>query len=294
MNKTLVHLAPSGVYSRAMVRIANALTHYAPSHVTITKRPDDAHLRVLYVIAPDAIPFARDIVARGQKIAVLQCCRYLTEAVDWSELWQAADLVWSYYDLSAHAAHYDFAFMYAPLGVDPTFVHMGQTVRSIRRNRVVTTGYVSSPHAEAIEEVWEAANRAGVEAVHIGPSSVEGMSKYPHNWRAVHEITDEELAQLYLTSTWVAALRHTEGFELPAVEGLVCGARPLLFERPCYRSWYGVHGTYVLDRGGHELVDDLVSVFRHVPRYIDDAERLKIASEFSWEKIATEFWERVG
>src|ERR1700722_15236670 len=132
-----VDVQPTGLHSRAMVRIADALTRYAPPEVEIVNL-DSSDLSVLYVIGPDAIDYCAEMQARGHRYAIVQCCLRTAglsreNAHLWCQLWQGAAAVWSYYDISrafreifntAPPPFNDSITMtpiYAPLGIDPAF-----------------------------------------------------------------------------------------------------------------------------------------------------------------------------
>lgn len=294
-----VFTRPMGLHSRAMVRVSNALDRHLPVRFTVsgTSARQYTDLVILHVIGYDAIEQAEDIKLRGGKYAVIQYCLKSTEYTsesDWQWLWTNAELVWSYYDLSKWAREFGFNFYYAPLGIDEVFIHPPD-MRPYNRRLVITSGYVNGPHSEAIEEVWRAAEIEGIEALHIGPSTVEGMDTNQFSrWNAVLGLSDEELASEYRRATWVSGLRHKEGFEMPAIEGLACGVRPLLFDQPSQRHWYGESGVYVKDRSGDELINDLVNIFRSKPRPVSEDERKDILDRFNWQTIVSGFWERLG
>lgn len=286
------YLRPVGLHSRSFLRVADALERYKPSGIEIVTKLRDRNFQLLHVISYDAIEYARNLRSQGVNYAVIQYCLGTTERPDhsaWYELWHGAQIVWSYYDLSEDAKLAGFNFYHAPLGVDDVF--LSHRTASVRRNRVITTGYVSGPRAEPIEEVWIAAARAGVEAVHIGPSKVEGMSTYPSNWRAISP-TDKELAELYSTSRRVSGMRHVEGFELPAAEGLVCGCLPIVFDQPAMQKWYGNSVEYVEECHGEELVGKLEVIFGSSRRKETIGPAAQ-AAVFDWKSICDGFWSRL-
>lgn len=285
-----VFLAPTGLYSKAMVRVANALTRYAPSSVQVVDRQSDADLAILHVIG-DAISAVQRILSeRRRYVAIQYCVNPCREEVDCHCLWRNADLVWSYYDLSPFAQADGFQFYHAPLGIDDAF-RREPFVQTFRENLVITSGYVDGPRAEAISEVWQAAAIAGVEAIHVGPQQIEGMQTQPTKWNARHDLTDEELASLYGRAAFVSGLRHVEGFEVVAAEGLACGARPIMFWQPATTHWYGGFAEYVEDRSGEDLVGDLVSVMTKDYRQVSPIERERAVAKFDWQRICTGFWQ---
>lgn len=283
-----VYLSPTGLYSRAMVRVANALDRHKPKGVSTVADINRSDLAILHVISPDAIAYAENLSQRGIKYAAIQYCLGLGHPPEmWHAMWEGAEVVWSYYDLDQLANYRGNNFYHAPLGVDDVFINHEPC--GPVRNRVITTGYVSGPFAEPIEEAWIAANRAGIEAIHIGPGTIRGMSEYPVNWHAVRP-SDEDLAELYSTSKWVSGMRHVEGFELPAAEGIVCGCRPIVFDQPTMRHWYRDRVEYVSECSGEQLIDKLYAIFR---REIDTLVDRSVGV-FDWKTICDGFWNKIG
>lgn len=266
-----------------MIRVANALSLHAPKHVTIVDRRDDADLVVTHVIGPGDVP--------DQTEVVIQYC-LLTAGLDdaaWISRWNSAKLVWSYYDLPSIVGQNGFSFYHAPLGVDDAFI--GRVEKAPRDIGILTSGYVAGPSAEAIEEVALASWMLNLSLVHLGPKTIEGM-KFQSRFPTIHDVRDEELASYYRRCNWVSGLRHTEGFELPIVEGLCCGARPIVFDRTDMHQWYAGHAAFVPERTGHELVKDLLEILSEPPEPVEEDERQWAIERFSWKPIVKGFWER--
>lgn len=289
-----VYLEPQGLHSRSMLRTARALERYAPSGIHIVQRQEDADLVILHVIGADAIERANVVLAVGKRYCAIQyCLKTAGASLDkWLPFWKSAELVMSYYDLSPYIGQFNFYI--APLGIDDVFKR--EFPNNLTREKlVVTSGYVSGPCSEAIEEVWIAAERAGVKAIHIGPSQVEGMVSYPRSWNSVQDISDEELADLYRRATWVSALRQVEGFELPGLEGYGCGAKPIAFDQPSMDRWYRNLSAILLPScSGEKLVDLLTGVFYVYPEKPEYSRWYgEVHSLFDWERICNGFWMNV-
>jgi hypothetical protein len=304
--------APDTV-SRSIFRVERALRRFAPRHIQFTDRMHEADLVVLHVIGWGSFDGVSIDFAGGQRMAVIQYCLRSTENPDpleWERrVWSRSVCVWSYYDLGdtlrrTYGGRFD-NFYYAPLGVDPTFTG-GPLANPDRGDYVVTSGYVNHPAAEAISEIAYAAQRAGIGVVHLGPVP-EGMpaDAMIGDWRNVHDITDTELATIYEHARWVSGLRHVEGFELPALEGLACGARPILFDRPEMRQWYRDHAVYVPESSGEPLIARLAELFsfhkaREAQRVqgsirggpVEPEEVFAVRTAFGWRTIIDGFWAR--
>ena len=288
--------------SRAMFRVDKALEAYAPPGIEFVSRQADADFVVLPVVGyPDTLEAVQGCIPRRQSYALIQYCMRTTQkpnTLDWMPLWQTADCVWSYYDLprlvSEDQGDIDgVPFYHAPLGVDEPFTFPYVSTR--RTLGAVTSGYVSRFDAEAIEEVAIAARIVGSKVAHVGPfpEGFKNDESPGKHWSFHYAISDEELANLYRSSLWVSGLRHTEGFELPALEGLCCGARPILFDRPEMRQWFDGHAVFVPECHGEELVARLVEVMSQPPEPVTTEERERIMQRFSWRPIVEGFWANV-
>lgn len=298
MRPIRVYVNPTGLYSRAMVRTANALAKWIPETFLIAGSPSHSYcdLMILHVIGHDATEYARYLRSLGQKYIVIQYCLtadpYQGDS-DWLYLWQNSELVWSYYDLNQASEEIGFNFYHAPLGLDDAFASTNYSTLRTSRPLVITSGYVDGPRSEPISEMWKASSIVGIDAIHLGPACIEGMVSYPDNWKTIMFSGDEELANLYRQATWVSGLRHTEGFELPAAEGLACGARPICFDQPAMRHWYGDHAIYVPDCHGEALVQHLVNALRlEINARVSPAERANVIRKFNWQTICSEFWQQ--
>lgn len=303
--KLRVFARPIKLHSRAMIRIADAIERHAPASVEIVSGQSFADLVIFYPIGADWIPLIEETEAAGKRFALVQCCVKSTGASCkmWAPIWNRAACVWSYLDLSRLAdeewkadwssdrsrlppSAFENKFYYAPLGIDDAFIPLLRYPTQTNRNTVVTTGYVSGRPAEAISEVWEAALACGYQVTHVG-------GKIKDAWRPgvrVREgVSDQELRATYRSAAFVASLRYVEGFELPALEGLACGAIPILFDQPDLRHWYGDDALYVPEEEGPELAEKLKIEFRYVRGRVS-APNL---DRFSWSTLAGEFWQRI-
>lgn len=276
----------SSIPARSIQRISHALAQYAP--IEVTNDANSADLVVHLVIGVgnfESTPIDKIIhkeLLRGQRYAIVQCCLISTEEKKpdfWKSLWEDAEVVWSYLDLRAFAPTYDFNFYYAPLGVDKVFYDR-QLPRDIT---MLTTGYVAE--SEAVREVSEAVRRVDGYHVHVGPNFGLG----PHS-RTYMDVSDEEMAHLYSRSQFVAGLRRDEGFELPAAEGLICGAQPIMFDAPHYRQWFDKWATFIPEGDFATVTDAIENVFYQTPKKFQPNGALEM---FDWERIVAGFWSSI-
>lgn len=284
-----IYLTADRTLSRAMFRVEQALVRNLPNGCRVTNNPAKADLEVLHVIGyPETVDAVERAQAAGRRYALIQYCLRTTQqesTAAWLPLWAGAELVWSYYDLPALCAEDGVAagcrFYHAPLGVD------GRVFRPVTRRKsfvVGTSGYVAA--TECVNECAAVVRLIpGGKQYHLGPDlGVGALSEL--------DITDEQVAARWGECRYVAGLRRIEGFELPALEALACGTRPVVFDRPHYRQWFGEHAAYVPERLPVDLVEPLYGVLSQEPGPVTEDERQYVLERFDWQRIASGFWER--
>jgi hypothetical protein len=287
-----VYLKASEKLSRAMGRVAHWLTRYAPATVTIVTDAAEADLVILHAVGFDetiaAIEVARQ---RKQRYAILQYCLRSTQRPtthEWIDLWVNAVAVWSYYDLPqlckedrTTLPHYAPLYV-APLGVDST-VFMFDPDATAKTHLMLTSGYVAE--TEGVREAAAAALRVGGRNIHLGPDLALGR-----HVDCVLDISDAQLARFYRRCQFVAGLRRVEGFELPAAEGLRCGARPVMFDTPHYRRWFDGLVEFVPEGPPEQLTNDLERLFREGARPVTREEAAEARWRFDWQRLCDGFW----
>jgi len=283
--------------SLGLDRIATALRRYAPLTVEVCEFPRNVDLTVIYAIGRrDHIQRQVDeILSRDKNYAIIQVCLRSTMSPstdDWAyPIWTYAKVIWSYYDLNRAIAEDGLSdnwehgklgnFLHSSSGVDAQVCrYRGTPVHYV----VTTSGY--SRRSESVRECWLAAEQVGGCVAHLGPL------KPAKHVAAITNVSDDRLAEIYSASMFVSGLRRTEGFELPAAEGLLCGARPLLFDTADYRWNYKDWGVYVKEGTRQEVVDQLVEVFKQGAAPVTADERSEAAHWFNWERVCGEFWQR--
>lgn len=281
-----VYLDPPEWLSRSIHRIAKALADAAPAGVKIVKERRQADLEIIHAIGTGSIP--SDLGVRPY--AMTQLCLRTTEnplPSYWAPLWRNAVAVWSYFDLVAYLDEFgesaDFLFYHAPLGVDGRVFDFNGTSRDFKLG---TSGYVAS--TECVGECDEAVRQVGGKQFHLGPEADIGLPGLTY----ALGIDDGVLAQFWARCERVSGLRRGEGFELPAYEGLACGARPLVFDLPCYRHWLGEAADFVPHVPASELVPHLAAVLSEPPRPVSRDERAAFLERHQWATLAGGFWER--
>jgi glycosyltransferase involved in cell wall biosynthesis len=78
---------------------------------------------------------------------------------------------------------------------------------------------------------------------------------------------------------------------MPVIEGLACGARPIVFDRPDMTHWYEGHAVFIPECSGPELVEVLTDLLKYNPTPVKETERAEILARFDWSTIVKRFWE---
>ena len=299
--------------SRGLDRIAHALRRYAPASVEVCEFPRNVDLTVIYAIGRrDHIERqCVDIWRQGKKYVIVQVCLRSTMSPrvdDWLQasdvglysegfegIWLNSHVIWSYYDLDQACVDDGWSlehdgdsmfdrdqFYHAPLGADPDVFYPRDMPKQYT---IATSGY--NRLQESIRECALAAGAVNGMVFHLGETR-----NWYDNIIYANGIDDLQLATRYSMCQFVSGLRRTEGFELPAVEGLLCGARPIVFDTPDYRWNYHEFAEYVHEGSRAEVVEQLVELFKRGARPVGDAELAEARHWFNWERICGEFWNR--
>jgi len=281
-----VHIEPAP--DRAIDRVVRALKRYVPDCVELTS--DSADLTIIHVVGRKEALERKVSMLGGREYALIQYSVRSTQKPEtdhWIQSWDSAKLVWSYYNLNlylqedGHEKHLDNLY-HTPLGVDETFKkrYFGEPLY-----KIMTHG--RSWTTESIRECGWATKNTGNRMLHLG----EDVRR---PWvDCITNISDVWLSHMYGQCEFVAGLRRTEGFELPAAEGLVCGARPILFDRPHYRKWYSPWGIFIPEKDREETIKSLEELFVQEMPPLSDKEIREAKEFFDWRWIVEGFWRRV-
>ena len=287
-----VFVAPQKRLSRAMDRVASALAEFAPASIEIVQRLEVADLVVLHVVnhadTVESLQYCKDA---NKRCAIIQYCVRSTEkpnTVDWIELWRDIP-VWSYYDLrrlcseDAVPSAALSMFYFAPFGSDFTVFNLK---RQPLRYLIATSGYLAE--SESVDAVSAAVEQFSPEArqFHLGPNLRLGSHVIPKLG-----ISDTELARSYNASLFVSGLRRCEGFELPMLEGFLCGATPITYDKPHYREWFSAMAEFIPEGSAEEVTAAVLEVFKRGPRSVTSSEYVRVQEVFDWIPIVSGFWE---
>lgn len=263
------------IRSRGIERAVQALEDYAPAGVEFTTA-SEADVVVIQVNGR-LQHLKKKIAAYNKPYVIVQHAWRSTmnpDPQDWMEVWKDAVLVWSHYDLPI--VH---NFFRSPFGVTKEFIHPTAKKDIL----VCTTGL--SYLTEGVRECIIAAQALG-DVLHLGPDVGRG---FPHV-TCVSGITDKALAGLYARCKYVCGLRRVEGFEIPCAEGILCGARPILFDQPHYRDWFDGIAEFVPERPRDEVLTSLNILFRQPYHPVTNDEKKYAQNLFNWDTIIQDFY----
>jgi len=256
--------------------------------------------------APKEIDFVNDAskadyqildITRLSDINYLRCDNYVIffhcfgewseeNPSDYKELFSKAKLVYSHLDLAPMFPYIDSSkFMRGPWGCQPD-IWFNIANYPNEEFEILCTGEIAK--TEGIEECIAATDFLNKKMMHVGNNMKYRNKSYNNKSR----IEQQKLRELYNHSKWVSALRRIEGFEKPAIEGLLCGARPICFDTPLYRYWYGDLARYVVESDPNTTTKAIINVMSNEYSPITTKETKEAIRKFAWFYVAKNFWQR--
>lgn len=274
---------------RGLHRVARALEQYAPDWVQIVNEPSEADVWFIHCIGHGSMI---EVPQYKGDIALIMYNLRTTEDGGhpdyWMPIWKRARVVWGYYDIRQHLLDRGIPetehpnIYYSALGVDGNVFQPDEPQR--KRFLIGTSGFIAE--TEGVRECHAVARRLNRDMFHLGPNL--GLTP---GVLYMLGIPDATVAEMWSQCSFVAGLRRAEGFELPAAEALACATRPIMFDAPHYRNWFGEHAEYVPEVGHDDLVEALTEVMSRRVRVVTPAERIEVLRKFNWQTIAEGFWE---
>jgi len=276
----IVYFDP-GFDSMGIGRIVTQMQKYLPEGNMVAGDPDSTELTVIHVIGrrDHVLNRAKRILSMGGQYAI---CQYVLESSrnpnpeDWREIWDGAKVVFSYYNLPTKNLYH------APLAADPNIFYKEEQQK---KYVVGSNGYDFKN--ECIGEVQLATWNVGGRGVHVGLNfNSNPIVDYYTN------IPDDKVREIYNSCEHWSALRRKDGFEMIAVEAMLCGIRPIMFDTPNYRQWFNDLVDFIPERGVDETSGNIKHILKHGPRDLSTTEINAVKNIFSWEKTMKGFWER--
>ena len=259
---------------------------YAPLHYDFDTSAPYADFQIL-----DVTRISDRLYLRNKKYIILFHCfgEWSEESPEeYRELFNNAMFVYSHLDLaSMYPDMPKKKFMRGPWGCQPDY-WFNESGISNNEHQILCTGEIAE--TEGIQECVLACDMLNKTMLHVGPN----FNYRNKSYRSLSNLKISEMRQAYNTSQWVSALRRTEGFEKPAIEGLLCGARPICFDTPLYRYWYGNLARYVKEGTKEETYLDIMRVMTNEYAPISGDEMRSAIKKFAWYYVSKNFWDKVN
>lgn len=269
--------------SVSVKRVVSALAKYLPAGLEISDA-DSADLIVLHQRGrhDHMTVESRKIFYSDKQYAVIVHALRNTrnpDPEDWMELWNDAKVVWAYEDLRPWIPN----LYLAPFGADPTVFY-----KEDAEKKYLVGTESNSFKDECIGEVRLAAFKAQGNSVHFGTTF--GEDPIVTN---LGEVTDDSvLRKTYNQCQWFSALRHHNGFEMIAVESLLCGTRPIMFDTQNYRQWFDGLAEFIPEESVSMTSYYLYKVFKQESKPVSVAEIIETQKRFDWKRLVKGFWEQ--
>lgn len=276
----IVYFEP-GFDSYGISRVNTQMHKYLPEGNIVSGDSNNAELHVIHVIGrrDHVLKRAQKILQDGSQYVI---CQYVLESCrnpdpnDWKEIWDNAKFVYSYYNLPITNLYH------APLAADPTVFYKEDVEK---KYAIGSNGYDFKN--ECIGEVQLAVWNTGTIGAHVGKNfNSNPIIDYYSN------ITDDESRKVYNQCKLWSALRRKDGFEMVAVESMLCGVRPIMFDTPNYRQWFDSLVSFIPETSVDGVSGYVKALIKKDSGAMTDSEIEEVKNRFSWERMMKGFWER--
>lgn len=266
-------------WGKAFKRISDAFHKYSPSWIEWVQREEDCNVLLVHVVGGEEAIILEKVIPK----IIIQHCYFSAEyeRYDWPKYWEQAILTVSFHNLPEYTER-KFSFYGMPWGAE---VEQFFRIPSIEKDiSIFSTGHVAE--TECIDKVFEACKTLKTIMFHTGHNFNWNTQYYKH----LEYIDNVPFNYLLNRCKYVSALRLVEGFELTAIEGLFCEARPIIPNESTY-NWYRNY-AYTIDTS-KDIVEQLMVILNTSPKPILEEEKKEIISTFSWKTIMEGFYKEL-
>jgi len=276
--KVMEYLHPD--WGDVFYRISKAFHDYAPDWVEWVEKPEDSDVYIVHVVGRGELP---ELKREVRNKVIIQQCYFTAEAnlANYPAYWKDALLTISFHNLPDYTDE-KFNFYRMPWGADKR-VFRRHNWSKIRDVKLFTTGHVAGP--ESIDIVFEAIKSVGAVMLHTGKDFKWDNKHYKY----VPHMPNWALVNLLNRTQYIACLRKIEGFELLGIEGLFCGARPIILDLPTY-DFYGDHAYTISPQ---DITKQLIEILSKEPLYVGKEEHEKVVQTFGWDNLIPKMFERI-
>jgi len=268
-----------------MHRITYDFQRNAPKGIEFVSTYEEADMVFWHILAPRELPKDKPCMIFFHCFGLDRGEQVMDEFV---KMFRQAKMVYSYYPLEKYLPTMEgINYMRRPWGVDSSIFYRMPEVK--KQYTCLATGYVAS--TEAIMELYRACEAVNGKLLHIGgPLDAEVGFLNPMFYERAIGISDDDMRRVYNMCHWTSALRRHEGFELPAMEGLLCGSQPICFDVPdFYNHWFSDFATFVPHTNPDKVTDELIKLFKTTP-LVSQGKIDSVKERFDVNKLAKEFW----
>ena len=265
----------------AFKRISKALHDYSPPDIKWTDYAGSASIILVHVVGGGEVPIMENVLESGRKLLIIQHVVKTGGVYPWNEYFKQAILSVSFHDLASYYPKDRFNSYSTPWGYDPKEF---SRIEMPKKRKVLGTGYVAD--TECLDKLYQACLNTDNIMYHTGKDFEFGKNYYHLPW-----LNDVGFNEMLNSVQYTSCLRDIEGFEMMGVEGLVCGAVPIVPALDTYR-WYRKHGIFVDMHS--DITKQLEDILVLTPTPPDEDELEEIHQKFSWECIVPKIFAHLG
>lgn len=264
-------------WGKAFYRISEAIHKYSPDWVTWVNSAEQADVEIVHEVGSGEIKPIEDSISAGKKTIIVQHTYFTSGYNKWDELWERANLTISFHNLPDYTKK-KFNFLASPWGYEPSVFY---DKHFVKENAIFATGHVAE--TEHLYDVFLACNETNTIMYHTGEDFKWG-GKYVH----LPYMENDKFNNLLNRVKYVSCLRDIEGFEMAGVEGLACGATPIVLDLSTYR-WYDGYSISIDPYSN--IKDQLVNYLKI--NYILVNYQEKFEKTFQWYYIINNIFNKI-
>jgi glycosyltransferase involved in cell wall biosynthesis len=265
-------------WGHAFFRISKALHDYSPKEIEWTDF-EHADTYLVHVVGGGEIPEMEKGLEKKKKLIIFQHVYFTGGVYDWSQYWKQALLTVSFHNLKDYT-NKDFNFYSTPWGADSKLFSRLAIKKSYK---VFTTGHIAE--TENIDKLYLACKNIKQTMYHTGTNF-----EFGEYYKYLPFLNDREFVVMLNGAQYISCLRDIEGFEMMGVEGLFCGARPIVPDLPTYR-WYKDHGIFI--DMNKDIVKQLEIILNSTPEEPSPLEMKEIHNKFSWQNLIPRIFQEI-
>lgn len=260
-------------WGMAFKRISSAFHEHSPESIEWVDNIEDSDAQLIHIVGRGEYDLAKSV----KNPIIVQHCYYTAEAhaLDYPSIWKNALLTTSFHPLDTYTEK-KFNFLRIPWGAEPSIFNRNHAWKT---RACFVTGHIAE--TESIDKIMEACHNANYTLFHTGENFKFNSPLYYH----LPYLNDSQYSNILRKSKFVFGLRNIEGFEMACVEGLMCGATPVVPKLPTY-SFYDGFANFI-DMSGN-IVEQIENILCNSLEIESDEN--KVNDVFSWNSICSKLF----